>query len=347
MLLAEDQSRTMDVTILCANAGRTTQKQQINPHLAVVRSARLFSAIKLPVCHTMPMLLRALRPDVLHLHHPYPPGEFAAYLARPRCKLCITWHSDVVRPAAAIRIYGPILRRLLARADRVLVSSPQYLETSRFLGPVRAKCRVVPFGIDLAPLLHPDPDRIAAARPSSGRPLVLGVGRCVYYKGFEYLIAAMAKVDADLIIVGDGPLLPGLRAQADRLGLGERVHFEQHLSSEELAAHYHACNVFVLPSVEITEAFGLVQLEAMACGKPVIATDLPTGVVYINRHRETGLIVPPRDSEALAAAMTELLGDLELCRRLGEAGRARVLREFTREAYAARVDAVYQEMFAE
>ena len=346
MLLAEDQARTMDVTVLCANARRFTQAEQLRPHLQVIRAARLFSAIKLPVCPTMPLLLRRLRPDVVHLHHPYPPGEFAAHLARPRCKLCITWHSDVLRPALAIRIYGPILRRLLRRADRILVSSPQYLELSRFLRPVRGKCRVAPFGIDLTRFLDPDPARVAAARPSPGRPLVLAVGRCVYYKGLEYLVRAMPVLKADLVIVGEGPLLPDLERQAENLGLRERVHFRPHLSEADLVAHYHACDVFVLPSVEITEAFGLVQLEAMACGKPVVSTALPTGVVYVNRDGETGLVVPPRDSAALARAIERLLAEPDLRRSLGEAGRERVQREFTREMYAERVNAVYQEMLA-
>jgi rhamnosyl/mannosyltransferase len=348
MLLAERQSRTMDVTVLCANAGRRTQTERLGPNLSVVRSARLFSAIKLPVCHMMPQQLRGLRPDIVHLHHPYPPGEFAAYLARPRGKLCITWHSDVLRPAFAIRIYGPILRRLLARADRVLVASPQYLELSRFLSAVREKCRVVPFGIDAAPLMTPDSARVAAARPSPrSRPMVLAVGRCVYYKGLEYLVSAMAAVEATLVIVGEGPLLPDLQAQVERLGLTAKVQFRRDLSQEDLAAHYHACDVFVLPSVAITEAFGLVQLEAMACGKPVVATDLPTGVVYVNRHLETGLIVPPKDPAALAAAINQLLDDPALRSTLGEAARARVMREFTAEVYAGRVAEVYEEMLAE
>jgi rhamnosyl/mannosyltransferase len=177
--------------------------------------------------------------------------------------------------------------------------------------------------------------------------MVLAVGRCVYYKGFSYLIEAMASVQADLVLVGEGPLLPQLRAQAEQLGLAQRVHFRHDLSEAELAAHYQACDVFVLPSVEITEAFGLVQVEAMACGKPVVATDLPTGVVYVNRHGETGLIVPPRDPGALSAAMNQLLGDPELRRRMGEAGRERAMREFTRQAYAEQVNAVYREMLAE
>jgi rhamnosyl/mannosyltransferase len=149
------------------------------------------------------------------------------------------------------------------------------------------------------------------------------------------------------VIVGEGPLLPELRAQTERLGLADKVHFRPNLSQEDLAAHYHACDVFVLPSVAITEAFGLVQLEAMACGKPVIATDLPTGVVYVNRHLETGLIVPPRDPAALAAAISQLLGDPALRRRLGEAARARVMREFTADVYAANVAEVYEEMLTE
>ena len=109
-------------------------------------------------------------------------------------------------------------------------------------------------------------------------------------------------------------------------GISDRVVFLGKLSDADLVDHYHACDLFCLPSVEKTEAFGIVQLEAMACGKPVVSTDLPTGVPFVNLHETTGIVVPPKDAEALARAMRSILEDDSLASRFGEAGRRRVRR---------------------
>ena len=176
--------------------------------------------------------------------------------------------------------------------------------------------------------------------------MVLFVGRLVPYKGVDVLLRALVGVPATTVIVGGGPSSDALRAQAAALGHGDRVVFIDELDDADVTALYHACDMFVLPSVASNEAFGVVQLEAMICGKPVISTDLPTGVPWVNRHGETGLVVPPRDAEALRAAIMRLLGEPALRLKLGEQGRRRALADFTIEGMVSRTTAVYRELVA-
>jgi len=282
--------------------------------------------------------------EIYHLHFPYPLGE-VAYLLRPRGRLVVTYHSDIVRQRNLFRFYRPLLGRLLRQADAILVTSPQYLQSSPVLRPVAAKCRVVPLGIDLGRFDAFDPDRVAAWRAKLGTPLVLFVGRFRYYKGLDYLLEALRLVpEARLGLVGDGPEGPRLRRLVAQYGLGSRVTFLGTLSDDELPAIYRAADVYVLPATERSEAFGISLLEAMAAGLPVITTELGTGTSYVNQHGETGLIVPPRDPGALAAALAELLADPERRRAMGAAGRKRVEAEFTLDRLVKDVLRVYGEV---
>jgi glycosyltransferase involved in cell wall biosynthesis len=171
----------------------------------------------------------------------------------------------------------------------------------------------------------------------------LFVGRLVYYKGVDVLVRAMAGVDADLVLVGDGLLEAQLRRLATERGIAPRVSFLPALHDEELCAWYHAADVFCLPSVARSEAFGLVQIEAHAAGTPVVSTALTTGVPYANLDGVTGLIVPPGDELALREALTRLLSDDELRARLGRQAQARALRDFTVPRMVEDTLAVYAE----
>jgi rhamnosyl/mannosyltransferase len=165
----------------------------------------------------------------------------------------------------------------------------------------------------------------------------------VPYKGVGVLLRAMVGLDASAVLVGDGPLRAEWTALARELQLTDRVRFAGDVTHEELVALYHACDAFVLPSITRAEAFGYVQLEAMACGKPVVSTRLPSGVPWVNRHGETGLTVPPGDVDALRRALAELASDASLRARFGSAGRRRVESEFTMEIMRSAAAAVYRE----
>ncbi|HEU0052784.1 MAG TPA: glycosyltransferase, partial [Longimicrobium sp.] len=205
------------------------------------------------------------------------------------------------------------------------------------------RVRVIPFGIDAAHFGAADPAEVAAIRARHGRKIVFAAGRLVYYKGFDYLVQAMPHVrDAHLLVAGGGPLRNSLSQLAERAGVSGRVTFLG--SVPDLRPYYHAADVFALPAVARSEAFGLVQLEAMACGLPVVNTAVDSGVPFVSPHGVTGLTVPPRDPAALADALDRLLDDAALRRFLGEAGRARATGELGAEAMVERTVALYREI---
>jgi glycosyltransferase involved in cell wall biosynthesis len=237
------------------------------------------------------------------------------------------------------------LKRALERADVVIATSPQLLDYSEVLAPFRDKCRIVPYGIDLEQF-SPRHEALEAARrireEHGGRPLLLGVGRLIYYKGFEFAIRALEQVpEAKLLLIGDGPLRGELAALARRSGVADRVVFVGDVLNELVTPYYLACDAYVMPSIARSEAFGIVQIEAMACGLPVINTALDSGVPFVSLDGKTGLTVPPSDATALAAAVRRLLSEPELRARLGAAGRLRAQAEFSKATLKRRLLAVY------
>lgn len=289
------------------------------------------------------------RYDILHLHFPDPLSHLAAMTFPAGVKRIVAWHSDIVRQRFLLRFYQPWLKRFLDSADAVVVATPRHIETSPLLSRLPAeKLKIIPYGLDYR--LFADPRQIAAGmrlrQALGGRRLLFAIGRHVYYKGFSYLIAAMAALppDVHLLLAGSGPLSAELKEQSRRLGLDGRITFLGRISEEEKAAHYHACDVFCMPSVAHAEAFGLVQLEAMACAKPVVCCELGNGTTYVNRHGVTGWVVPPQDPQALAGALETLLGDAELRARLGQAGRQRAIKAFSQAAMVEKTAALYRSL---
>jgi glycosyltransferase involved in cell wall biosynthesis len=288
----------------------------------------------------------ALRPDVIHLHEPHPLGLLAWAWYRHRMPpLVVTWHADIVRQRLLLPAYGPAQRWILHEAKAVITPTERHVTASAFLPTVADKCHVVPFGVDVARYIDAGAATAGdAMRRTWGNParVVLFVGRLIYYKGLPVLLDAMAGIDGTLVLAGEGRDRAALEAQAARLGIAGRTHFLGDVPESDLAALYHACDVFVLPSTAITEGFGLVQLEAMACGKPVVSTRLPTGVAVVNRHGVTGLTVPPGDVGALGDALNRLLHDRALATAYGTMARRRVLESFSRERMVADTFALYR-----
>jgi rhamnosyl/mannosyltransferase len=232
---------------------------------------------------------------------------------------------------------------VLRAADRIIATSQNYIASSPYLKEVSEKCIVIPLGIDLALSEKADESSVQAIRERFGEPLLLFTGMLRYYKGLEYLLEAMQGIEARLLVVGIGPMERKWKRLAERLGLAGRVFFLGEIPEVELPLYYHACEVFVLPASHRSEAFGVVQLEAMAAGKPVVSTKLGTGTSFVNVHGQTGLVVPPRDPEALRIAINRLLADESLRRMMGERGRQRV-REFSKERMVERITALYEEI---
>lgn len=279
----------------------------------------------------VPYVVR-LRADLAVVHVPNPTAEIAWLFARPKAKLVVRYQSDIVRQASAMRLYAPVQRRFLQRADLIIVASQQYLDTSETLRPFRDKCVVVPLGILPEEFAAPPAEKIEALRERYGGGFVLFSGRHRYYKGIEYLVRAAKHIKAPVVIAGDGPERERCMALARELGV--TIAFPGTLSHDDLLAHLHACDVFAFPSIARSEAYGISMLEAHVAGKPVVATTLGTGVEFVNRHEVTGFNVPPKNAEALAAAINRLIDDAGLRARMGEAARRRVETELHAERIA-------------
>lgn len=328
------------VTVLVTNPGGQTG-QEILKGVRVLRVPRLATIASTPLSVQLPLALGRLSPRITHLHFPYPLGELSQLTFGRGRPFVITYHSDIVRQRKLLLFYRPLLRRALRRADRLLPTSRNYVDTSPFLRPLAAKCTVVPLSVDPRPFISARP-----LYPPAAVPTLLFVGRHRYYKGVDDLIRAMQALDAQLLIGGDGPERRSWQALAHDLGVGGKVQFVGQVSDADLPRLYASADVFVLPANARAEAFGKVLLEAMAAGLPCVTTEVGTGTSYVVQDGRTGLVVPPSDPRALAAAINRLLADPHLRHDMGQAGQIRVGREFTTEGMAGRVEAVYQEVLA-
>lgn len=345
-LLAEAQAaRGHNVGVLVTSRTRHTHVETING-VRVIFAGRLTTISSTPLSLAMFQWLGRERPDIVHLHFPYPWGEIGNYWFGRGSRTVLTYHSDIVRQKYLRLVYAPLMQRVLARVDRIIATSPNYMASSPVLPRWRDKCIAIPLGIDPTPFLTATPldsgPGVRHAGAAERAPRLLFVGALRYYKGLPYLLRAIATLaGVRLTVIGRGPMEREWKELAQTLGLGSRVEFLSDVSGLLLPSYYVACDIFMFPSCERSEAFGLVQLEAMAAGKPVISTEMGTGTSYVNVNGETGLVVPPRDAQALAAAIQKLLDDPELRARMGAAGRERVLQEFTLDKMVDRVMAVY------
>lgn len=336
-LLAEAQAALgHDVTVLVTSLDHRTRMDTRN-HVRVIYASRLFNLSSAPFSLDLFRYGSRIKSDIVHLHQPYAFGEMANYFFGRSRATVMTYHSDIVRQRVLGALYSPFLQRVLARVNTIIATSPNYIESSPVLRRWREKCVVVPLGIKIATT----PKRVEHQNHISGQ--LLFVGKLRYYKGLNYLIEAMCLLpNAHLTVVGSGPMEQTWRALAEQLRVNERITWAGEVSDESLGAYFAACDVFVLPCSERSEAFGTVQLEAMAAGKPVVSCDVKTGVAWVNQNQVTGLVVPPKDARALAHAIACLLKDNLLRARMGAAGLARVQAEFTLEIMVDRVMKAYE-----
>lgn len=345
MLAEGEAARGLETTVLVASDNTITTDDVVNG-VRVIRAARIVNVASTPFSLAMALEGLRLAPDVVNLHMPYPPGDIVARAVPGRPALVLSYHSDVVRQQRLLRVYRPLLERTLRRADRIIASSAAYIASSPFLRAWEAKCRVVPYGVDSQRFGTVDTAAIARIRSAQRGPIVLCVGVLRYYKGLHILLQALTDTDAHLIVVGEGPEGAALRAQAQYLGIDHRVHWAGRVPDDELAAYYHAADVFVLPSHLRAEAFGIVLLEAMAAGLPLVTTTIGTGTSEVNVHGDTGFVVPPDDPRALARALRVLLADERTRAFFGTNARRRATTEYTPTRMVERTIAVYNEAVA-
>ena len=337
----------LDSRALVVGTSTRTTDERVGD-VPVVRAGSALRVGSVSLSPALVQRLRRLDADVLVLHEPNPMALLAYAIVRPRQPLVVWYHSEVIRPRWRYRaFYHPFLSFALRRASRIVVSSPALAASAAALEAYQDRTVVIPFGLSEPSRAAPGGSAsVAAVRRQCDGPVALFVGRLVPYKGVEVLLAALSGTGATAVIVGDGPLRTHLEGRARDLGVAERVFFLGSLDEDSLSAWYSACDLFVLPSITAAEAFGLVQLEAMARGKPVVSTRVRSGVPWVNQDGVTGLTVPPGDVAALREAVGRLATDAALRRRMGEAARERFLSTFTRHRMVEQTAALYTEVAA-
>ena len=282
--------------------------------------------------------------DIIHVHHPDPMACLALRLSGYKGRVILHWHSDILKQKTLLRFYAPMQRWLIRRADTIVGTTPVYLKESPYLKDVQDKTVALPIGIK--PVTFDE--RIAAEWKERypGRKLVVSIGRLVPYKGYGYLVAAAKHLGPDyqVLIVGDGPVRENLEEDIRINGVEGNVKLLGYVEDKEMHALLAACDVFVLSSIMKTEAFGIVQIEAMSLGKPVVATKVPeSGVSWVNADGESGLNVPIKDSEALAEAIRTICTNASLHEKFSKGALERFDRLFTLEGMIDKTIKIYND----
>jgi rhamnosyl/mannosyltransferase len=329
--IAEGLNGKTDMKVLvCQPKGRAVS--DIYNGIPVTRTSSFGIFFSMPISLDFIPKLREMskEADILQFHAPFPLGDLAYLVSGYKGKVVVWWHSDIVNQKFLLRLISPMIKSFLKRADLIIVATQAHIESSKFLKSYASKCRVIPFGLRFGDYEHVTIKNFLTDKLNNAEnKKLLFVGRFVNYKGIKVLINAMKQIEgAELFIVGTGILNKKIRRVTHRQGLSEKIHFLGYLPFEELKAAYADCDIFVFPSRANSEAFGIVQLEAMFYGKPVVNTNLPTGVPSVSIHNETGLTVEVNDVDALTVAVQRLVDDDALREKFGANAVKRVRENF-------------------
>lgn len=322
-----------DCDMMCASFERDSRDMVINSHASLKLCGSLTQKAATMISPAMIFRLRDVCDgyDIIHVHHPDPMAALALFCSGYKGKVVLHWHSDIEKQKWLLKLYKPLQRWLLRRADRIVGTTPVYLAESPFLRDFQDKTFCLPIGIDEVCVDEKRAEEIK--RRYDGKKIVFSLGRLVPYKGYRWLVEAAKYLDDSYVVLigGSGDLKNELQSEIDGLGLNGKVELLGRVSDEDLPAYYGACSVFCMSSVQKTEAFGIVQIEAMSCGKPVVATRIPhSGVAWVNEDGVSGLNVEPKDAKALAEAIMNVVdgGRYEV---YAHNARLRYENEFTRE----------------
>ncbi len=350
--LAEGFSRAgLQSDVLCSNQAKVTERQSLASGYGVTRAASLGMLLSTSMAPALIRELRHIRDDydVLHIHMPDPMAALALKMSGSKARVVVHWHSDVIRQRHAMRLYAPLQRWVLERADAIVTTSAAYGAASLALRPWLHKVVVIPIGISDNRGKDFTPRTDIIRQQFQGKTIVFSLGRMTYYKGFEVLIEAALALPEDSVVLigGDGAEFERHRATVARLGLNDKVHLLGHINDGDLPSYFEACDVFCMSSTKRAEAYGVSMVEAMVMGKPVVSADIPgSGVPWVNVHGSTGFNTPVGQPGPLAQTLTRLLQDDALRGRLGAAARERYLQEFNSVKMVDRTVALYENLLA-
>lgn len=334
------------VTVICANEINARSVEMVNG-VRVIRLPLAFTIFSQPVT---PGIFADLKKeidncDLINVHTPNPMYEFALLQVRTQKPIVITYHCEVYKARALNNLYQPISQALLRRANKIIVGTTFHIDHSKWLHSFKSKCEIIPFGIEPKYTVPSamTKEHLARIQKQFGS-YFLFAGRMVPYKGVDYLLKALThSPEMNVVLLGAGKMLEEWKQLAATLKVQDRAHFIGGITSdEEFAAYMHGCRALILPSINEAEAFGLVLLEAMSCSKPVITTNLNSGVRFVNKANETGLMVPVMDAPRLAEAMQRLWSDDLLHARLSQNAFAHFQEHFLISTCIERYEAVYR-----
>jgi glycosyltransferase involved in cell wall biosynthesis len=339
-----------DVRVLCFATNPANAFTSLVDNVLVVRAPISF------ILHSQPFsfwyFIFSLRlskdADLVHLHTPNMLGLFCAFFLKKNVRLIVHWHSDVIDKGILGVLLSPFEYLLLRKANSIVGTSRPYVVASKTLSSFQDKVKILPIGVV-------DPRSVPASPPLSanlfniiaGKRVLLSVGRLVPYKGFDVLIRAASSIPQDVVIliVGSGPLHYQLQQLIDFLEVKDRVILAGRLSDSDLHALFRIAIIYCLPSVTRAEAFGVVLVEAMGYGLPIVSSSIPgSGVSWVNQDGVSGLNVPVGNSLQLAIACNAILNNDSLRRKLSEGARQRYLREFTQPTFIGRMLMIYDQL---
>ena len=314
--------------------------------LIVVNTVREVAATMISPAMVLKLKQIAKNYDIIHVHHPDPMAAFALLCSGYKGKVVLHWHSDILKQKSLLKLYMPIQKWLINRADVIVGTTPVYVKESPYLQEVQHKVTYLPIGV--CHLESPIKQVMDLRRKYLGKHIVFSLGRLVPYKGFAYLIEAAKHLDDNYMVLigGTGPLRDELQAQIEALGLQDRVKLLGYVSDVDLPAYFEACDLFCMSSVMKTEAFGIVQIEAMSCGKPVVATKIPeSGVSWVNQDGVSGLNAEPCDAEDLAKCIRGILADENDYARFSKGALDRYKTVFTQELMIHKCLDIYKKLW--
>ena len=257
--------------------------------------------------------------DVIVFHYPWPFGDLLSFGIHEKPTV-VLYHSDIVKQKLTGALYAPLRERFLDRADVIVATSPNYVESSEILQKHRNKTKVIP--LTAVPDDEPEDLEIIKQLKLSSSQFVLFVGVLRYYKGLETLVKAARQVNCPIVIAGEGPEREHLKALKAQVG-AKNIIFTGRITNAQKKALYKKASVFAFPSNARSEAFGISLAEAAMYGVPMVSCEIRTGTSFINLEKITGYVVPPDDDMSFAKALNAILCSSDLTESMRRAAIAR------------------------
>lgn len=307
-------------------------------------------SISLTYKNELKKVIKSFEPDIIIFHYPNP---FVASILLPllrknkNIKLVLYWHLDITKQKILGKLFNRQSHALLKRANKIVATSPNYIDGSKFLSCYKCKCVAISSPIRSDRLKITDETKIKAEKIKNkykDKTICFAIGRHVPYKGFTYLIQASKYLNNDykIIIGGKGPLTEQLKSEAKD---NDIIKFCGRLSDEDLAAHYMACDIFCFPSITKNEAYGLSLAEAMFFGKPAVTFNIPgSGVNFVSLNKVTGIECQNRNVKEYAEAIKTLTNDKKLAIEYGENAKKRVVDNFMFDTFKKKINRLVNDL---